>query len=74
MDLVDSCCLVWFDGFKSGFDLSRKVAREVEVSAWGTSEVSYLRGDVSGESLVRVNESFTADELNAMESAVMGER
>ena len=55
VDLVDSRCLVWFDAFKSGLDLlGREVAREVEVSAWGMSEVSHHRGDVSGESLVRI--------------------
>ena len=66
MGLIDSRCLVWFDAFKSGLDLlSREVAREVEVSAWGTLEVSHYRGDISGESLVRIGESPIADELSS---------
>ena len=73
MDLVDSRCLVWFGAFKSGLDLlGREVTREVEVSAWGTSEVSHHRGDVSGESLVRIGESPIADELSSDGPAVIG--
>ena len=32
-------------------------------SSWCTSEVSHHRGDVSGESIVRIGESSIADEL-----------
>ena len=39
--------------------------REVEISTWGTSEVSHHRGDVSGESLVRIGEYSIVDELSS---------
>ena len=73
VDLVDSHCLVWFDAFKSGLDfLGREVVREVEVSTWDTEEVSHLRGDVSGESLVRIGDSPIADELSGDGICCMG--
>ena len=75
MDLVDSRYLVWFDAFKSCLGLlGRKVAREVQVSVWGTAEVSHLRGGVSGESLVSIGKSRIADELNSDEICRYGAR
>ena len=65
VDLVDSCCLVWFEAFKSGLDLlSGEVAREVEISTWGMVEVSHLGGDVSSESLSRILESPITDDIS----------
>ena len=66
--LSTPAALFWFDAFKNGLDLlGREVAREVKVSAWGMSEVSHHRGDVSGEILVRIGECPIADGLSSDE-------